>query len=60
MNVVLLVHLSIQVPSHPDTVYGNPALPVSIDRGPTEVDQLSFLPAADHQDPPPTEEASQS
>lgn len=47
---------SLQVSSHPNC--GNPGLPVSADHHPTEVEQLS--PSTDHQDPPPTEQASQS
>ncbi|XP_041791224.1 coiled-coil domain-containing protein 17 [Chelmon rostratus] len=44
------------VSSHPATVHGNAALPVSAPK-----QQLSsILPFTAHQDPPPTEEASQS
>lgn len=51
--------VSTQVPSHPATVHGNAAPPVSAPQ-PTRVDQLSsLLPFTDRQDPPPTEAASQ-
>ncbi|XP_051233107.1 coiled-coil domain-containing protein 17 isoform X2 [Dicentrarchus labrax] len=44
--------------SHPVTVHGNAALPVSVDPHPTQLSSL--LPFTDHQDPPPTEAARQS
>nr|XP_046248214.1 coiled-coil domain-containing protein 17 [Scatophagus argus]XP_046248215.1 coiled-coil domain-containing protein 17 [Scatophagus argus] len=47
------------VPPHPATVHGNAVLPALVDPHTTEVNQLSFLPSTDHQEPPPTDEASQ-
>lgn len=51
LNVVLYL-VSVQVATHPATVHGNAALPVSAPQ-PTGLDELLSL--TDHQDPPPTD-----